>query len=199
MRKILIVVAVFALTLYAVNTYAPVHGEEKIYDSVIRLHVIASSDGEEDQALKLKVRDELLCEMPRILDGKTDRESAEGALREAIPYLCERVRQITAENGFEYGCEITLTEESYPEKSYGGTSFPSGRYCSLQVKLGESAGKNWWCVLFPQLCLDAARAESAFVEVGFTPDQYKIITESEDTKYRVRFKILEVIESALEP
>ena len=198
MRKILIVVAVFALTLWAVNTYAPIHGEEKIYDSVIRLHVIASSDSEEDQALKLKVRDALLAEMPRVLTDCESRDEARKNLEDALPSLTECARSVLSREGYTYGCSLSLTDEKYPTRSYEDVCFPAGEYCSLQVKLGESEGKNWWCVLFPELCLSgASSAESAFIEVGFTPEQYKIITESDETKYKIRFKFLEVIEDAL--
>ena len=176
----------------------PIHGEEKIYDSVLRLHVIANSDSEEDQALKLKVRDSVLAESERFLAQADGRESAELALQNALPYLTECAQKVVDENGFDYQCELTLSRERYPEKSYESVCFPSGEYMSLQVKLGEHEGKNWWCVLFPQLCLSASSgAEELLSEVGLTPDQYKIITQSEETKYKVRFKFLELIEETL--
>ena len=198
MKKILILTVLFAVSLWAVNTFMPIHGEEKIYDSVLRLHVIANSDSEEDQALKLKVRDSVLAESERFLAQADGRESAELALQNALPYLTECAQKVEDENGFDYQCELTLSRERYPEKSYESVCFPSGEYMSLQVKLGEHEGKNWWCVLFPQLCLSASSgAEELLSEVGLTPDQYKIITQSEETKYKVRFKFLELIEETL--
>ena len=200
MKKILITVCVFALSLWAVNTYAPIHGEERIYESVVRLHVIANSDSEEDQALKLKVRDAVLEESERILSGAQSKEDAEAVLLSSVGVLTERANSTVRENGFDYACTVSLSKEKYPEKSYESICFPSGEYTSLQVKIGESEGKNWWCVLFPQLCLSAsASPEEMFTEVGLTPDQYKIITESDGAKYKIRFKLLELIEETVNP
>ena len=199
MKKILIIVTVFAISLWAVNTYAPVHGEEKIYDSVVRLHVIANSDSAEDQALKLKVRDAVLEESEEILSGVTDRDHALEMLGSSLDRLNECASNTVRANGFDYNCSVSLSQEKYPRKSYESVCFPSGEYTSLQVKIGESAGKNWWCVLFPNLCLaPSASAQEMFTEVGLTPDQYKIITESDGTKYKIRFKFLELIEETLE-
>ena len=200
MKKILITVVVFAISLWAVNTYAPIHGEEKIYESVVRLHVIANSDSEEDQALKLKVRDAVLEESKRILSGVSEKGRAEEVLQASVGEISECATRTVQENGFDYSCTVSLSKEKYPEKSYESICFPSGEYTSLQVKIGKGEGKNWWCVLFPQLCISAsASAEEMFTEVGLTPDQYKIITQSDGTKYRVRFKLLELIEETVNP
>ncbi len=197
MRKILILAAVFALSL-AMLSYLPVHGEAEIYDSVVRLHVIANSDSEADQALKLKVRDAILEVMPEVLDGASDRENALIKLGAALDEIREVAEGTVRDEGYGYEVEVTLGEEKYPKKNYESVCFPAGRYESLQVKIGNAGGKNWWCVLFPQLCLSSAtHAENAFVEVGLTPEQYKIITETDDTRYKLRFKFLEVIEKAV--
>ena len=94
---------------------------------------------------------------------------------------------------------LLLGEEEYPERDYDGFCFPAGNYLSLRVCIGEAQGQNWWCCLFPPLCLGtstatAKEAEEEFVAVGLTPSQYKIITESEKPVYKVRFKILEVFQ-----
>ncbi len=197
MKKILILAAVVVLALIILN-YLPVHGEAEIYESVVRLHVIANSDSEADQALKLTVRDALLEVMPTVLDGATDRDSALIKLEASLDELQSVAETTVRDAGYDYPVTVTLGEESYPQKSYESVCFPAGRYESLQVKIGDADGQNWWCVLFPQLCLSGAKnAEAAFVEVGLTPEQYKIITETEDTKYKLRFKLLEVIEEAM--
>ncbi len=197
MKKILILAAVIVIAL-TILAYLPVHGEAEVYDSVVRLHVIANSDSEADQALKLKVRDALLEVIPTVLDGASDRESALVKLEASLDELQKAAESEVRDNGYDYPVKVTLGEERYPQKSYESVCFPAGNYTSLQVKIGEADGKNWWCVLFPQLCLSGAKnAESAFTEVGLTPEQYKIITETDDTKYKLRFKILEVIEEAV--
>lgn len=197
-RLLTVTLALFALLLFL--GLFPVHGEEKIYDTVVRLHVLANSDGEEDQALKLAVRDAVLAYTAPLLSDCRDRESAaeilEGHLGEIEDVAEARLREAGAENAVT----VTLGAEEYPRRSYDGVCFPSGEYLSLQVRIGEAKGRNWWCCLFPALCLGNAavtdgEAEEAFVEVGLTPMQYRIITESEKPVYRIRFKLLEILGS----
>ena len=180
----------------------PVSGEEKIYDDVIRLHVLANSDSDEDQALKLKVRDAVLDRVGELLDGCADRESAMAKLseRESLDAIEIAAVEVIRSEGYEYDVAVSLGEESYPTRSYESLCFPSGRYTSLRIRIGESEGKNWWCVLFPRLCLGAATKSNAeaFVEAGFTPDQYKIVTDTDRPEYEVKFKILEIIEGMVD-
>ena len=196
MKKILILVAVFACCL-SVLSFLPVHGEEKIYDSVVRLHVLANSDSESDQALKLKVRDAVLAEMSEILEGCATKNEAISRLDSSRDRIQSTAEKTVRENGFSYPVSVSLGKEKYPTKSYESVCFPAGTYDSLRIELGNAEGKNWWCVLFPTLCLSgAASAEKSFVEVGLTSDQYKIVTETDTPKYKLRFKILESIEEA---
>lgn len=191
----------FTLVLFSLLLFIglmPVHGEEEIYESVVRLHVLAHSDSEEDQALKLAVRDAVLAYTSPLLAECKDREEAEARLRESLDDIREVAEECLREKGDPHRVEAVLVREEYPTKSYDGICFPSGEYLSLQVKIGEAEGKNWWCCLFPSLCLGNAtvsneEAEGAFIEVGLTPPQYKIITETEKPIYRIRFKILEIL------
>lgn len=193
MKKILILITAFTLGVLALN-FLPVHGEETIYDSVIRLHVIAASDGEDEQALKLAVRDAVLGELASISEACSTREEAEASLAARLDDVRAIAAQTVAEAGFDYDVSVTLGKEKYPTRSYESVCFPAGEYTSLRITIGEGEGKNWWCVLFPQLCLAGAKnAESAFIEVGLTPEQYRVITETDDPKYRLRFKIIDVI------
>lgn len=200
MKKLLIFAILIAIILVAANYILPIHGEAEIYDSVVRLHVLANSDSDEDQALKLKVRDAVLEITEPLLRECTDRDSAERILREAIPDIENAAAEVIDSEGYDYGVTVTLCEEEYPERGYDGFCFPSGTYMSMRVCIGSAQGHNWWCVLFPPLCMSAATvtkqdAEDAFISVGLTPDQYRIITETEDTTYRIRFKLLETIQS----
>lgn len=175
----------------------PVHGESEIYDAVIRFHVIANSDEEADQALKLQVRDALLEETKDALAGLS-KADAEKYLENNLQALESVALAVVQNEGYDYPVSVTLTVEEYPEKSYDALAFPAGSYLSLQVKIGDAAGKNWWCCLFPPLCLGVASvsksdAEDAFLSVGLTPEQYKILTESETPTYKVRFKLLELL------
>lgn len=176
----------------------PVHGENEIYDSVLRLHVLANSDSEEDQALKLQVRDAILVDSADMLEGCTSREEAIKEINSAIPKLTQTAQKAIADAGYDYSVKIELGEEEYPTRNYESFCFPSGSYISLRVLIGEAEGQNWWCVLFPPLCLSAATeksvAEDAFISVGLTEGQYKVITETDSPAYEVRFKVLETIE-----
>lgn len=175
----------------------PVHGEEKIYDSVIRLHVLANSDAAEDQALKLAVRDAVLEVTVPLLEDCTDRAEATALLESSMGDIQTAAERVIADAGRTDSVALLLNEESYPEKNYDSFCFPSGTYLSLRVCIGEAAGQNWWCCLFPPLCLGAAtipadKAEDSFLQVGLTPDQYKIITETDSPGYKIRFKLLEL-------
>ena len=194
-KKLLICTIVVATAALLVG-FLPVHGESEIYDTVVRLHVIANSDSEEDQALKLKVRDRIIEVVdPTVRDCRSQSEAiaAIGGIMGDIKAAAE---DVIAEEGFDYPVSVVITEELYPTKNYESCAFPEGEYVSLQVKIGESEGENWWCCLFPPLCLSAASDkksnEDAFISVGLTDEQYKIITETNSPKYKVRFKILEV-------
>lgn len=191
------VALVIALVILMALSYLPIHGESEIYDTVLRLHVLANSDSEEDQALKLKVRDAVLEVTSPLLEEAADRDSAEALIRAHMPRIQAAAEAVVAENGAEQTVTVMLDMEDYPTRNYESCAFPAGEYLSLRVCLGEAEGQNWWCVLFPPLCLSAATAkkdaEDAFIQVGLSKEQYGIITETEDTKYRVRFKILETI------
>ena len=195
MRKLLIL-CICVCIIFVVLSVMPVHGEADVYDSVLRLHVVANSDSEEDQALKLSVRDKVIAVVNEIAADSDSLEQAEAAVTENLQKIADAAHEEIAACGYEYGVEVTLGKEDYPQKTYASLCFPSGEYLSLQVKIGSAAGQNWWCVLFPPLCLDAAKSsnEDAFLAVGLTPEQYKIITETDTPKYQARFKILEIIE-----
>ena len=192
------------LVILMVLSFLPVHGEEKIYDTVVRLHVLANSDSAEDQALKLKVRDAVLEVTAPLLADCKSREQAVAALEGCMEEIRMAAEDVIAAEGREDltgSVQICLGEEDYPRRTYEDCTLPAGQYVSLRVCIGATAGQNWWCVLFPPLCLSAATAgstgssEDAFVAVGLSKDQYGIITETEKTKYKVRFKILELWQS----
>ena len=197
-QKILLLFCVLFLCV-TICDVLPIHGEEKIYESIVRLHVLANSDSAEDQALKLKVRDAVLAYVsPRVIDSKS-RDEAISILQGELGNINEIAARVVADEGYDYPVDVTLTLEEYPTRNYESMSFPSGEYVSLRVMLGNAEGQNWWCVLFPPLCLSAASEkasnEEAFIAVGLNSEQYKIITETEDATYYLRFKFLEVIEN----
>ena len=198
MNKILTVITVFCIVIL-ITFLLPTHGEAEIYDSVIRLHVIANSNSEEDQLLKLKVRDSVLEATSGISLQTSDISEAKKIFENNITVIKEAAEECIRNEGYDYDVSICLTEEGYPTKSYENLCFPAGKYLSLQVKIGDSLGENWWCVLFPPLCMSAATemtAADALIDIGFTSDQYRIITDTNEASYNVRFKILETFEKA---
>ncbi len=188
--KILAFFCAVFLTACTLLSCFPLSGEEAIYDNIIRLHVIAESDSSEDQAKKLQVRDAVLACLGDALKDTADFDSARAAVQNRIPVI-EDAAKATA------GCavRVTLDKETYPVRQYEGFSLPAGEYTSLRVILGEGAGKNWWCVLFPQLCTARAAEDDFFedfIAAGFSPEQYRLIKNESGTKYKIRFKILEI-------
>jgi len=196
--KRILTLAIFAAILLLVVGLLPVHGEEEIYDKVVRLHVLANSDSEEDQAVKLKVRDAILALTVPLLQNCKTKEEAVALLEENQTLFVEAAKAVLHEEGFDDTVSIEMGLEEYPTRTYDRLCFPAGEYISMRVSLGTGEGQNWWCCLFPPLCLGAATvrdedAEDACISVGFTPTQYKIITESDKPVYRARFKILELL------
>lgn len=201
MKKLLTVLVSLSVVFIVIGLL-PVHSEAEIYDSVIRLHVKANSDSDEDQATKLAVRDEILRKYGARLGQYSSLSSAAEGISELLCEIEECANEEIRARGSSDIANVSLGFEEYPTKNYGALCFPSGEYLSLQVNIGEAQGENWWCVLFPPLCLDAAtRAntnEDAFISVGLTPDQYGIITETKNPTYQARFKILEAIQGIIE-
>ncbi len=199
MQRITTVIVVLCVIFIFIGLL-PVHGESEIYNNVLRLHVLANSDSEEDQALKLKVRDAVLKKSEELFVNCSTRQDAIDAVMKNLSALELAAKEAIAAQGKNDAVRIELGEEVYPTRNYESCCFPAGTYVSLRVLIGEAEGQNWWCVLFPPMCLSAASEttpEEAFISVGFTGEQYRIITETEHPTYTVRFRILEVFEEAL--
>lgn len=195
--KKMTVATVCVLVIFLFLGLMPTHGETEIYDKVLRLHVLANSDSEDDQTLKLAVRDRIVSLCGERLADCTSLDEAKSRLEDMEDTLLSVASEVVTEAGFDYGVRLELSQEHYPRKTYDGLCFPSGEYLSLRVILGEGGGQNWWCVLFPPLCLGAASKpaqEEAFIAAGFTSGQYKLITESDKVTYKIKFKCLEWLE-----
>lgn len=174
----------------------PVKADAAIYDKVIRLHVLANSDSADDQALKLTVRDALLGEAAALTEGCRSRAEAEERLASHIELLRERAESALRARGCDDPVTVTVGKESYPTREYEAVRLPAGEYTSLRVMIGEAEGQNWWCVLFPPLCVgQAAAVEETMIDVGFTPGQVGVLTDSESPGYVLRFKLLEILGS----
>lgn len=191
--KLTVFLLVFSVVYLLMMPFSALREDMGIYDEVIRLHVLADSDEPEAQRLKLKVRDGILGLVDEILDDTADIGSADAALDAGKESIRLEAQRILRENGSELPVDVTLTYESYPTRAYGCVTLPAGTYRSLRVLIGSAEGKNWWCILFPELCTRAAGCEKEeLVEAGLTPSQIRLIT-GDSTGVKVRFRLLEII------
>lgn len=127
---------------------------------VLRFRVLANSNSEEDQALKLLVRDRLLDEMSRGLNAAASSEEAEKYAISHQKELVKSAQEAIREAGFSYPVDVSIGDFYFPEKTYGDMTFPRGTYRAVKVEIGKAEGSNWWCVLYPALCFtDAVTAE----------------------------------------
>ena len=191
--KLTVFLLVFSVVYLLMMPFSALREDMGIYDEVIRPHVLADSDEPEAQRLKLKVRDGILGLVDEILDDTADIGSADAALDAGKERIRLEAQRILRENGSELPVDVTLTYESYPTRAYGCVTLPAGRYRSLRVLIGSAEGKNWWCILFPELCTSAAGCEKEeLVEAGLTPSQIRLIT-GDSTGVKVRFRLLEIL------
>lgn len=161
---------------------------------VVRLHVVANSNGAEDQAVKLLVRDAVLEEAARWYQGAGSMEEASSQLCTHLQSIAGAARQVLGEQGVGYSATAQMTEMYFPTRDYGDFRLPAGRYRTLRVTLGEGAGKNWWCVVFPSLCLPAATQEEALLTL---PEGERQVVEG-GRDVQVKLKTVELWESLRE-
>lgn len=161
---------------------------------VVRLHVVANSNGAEDQAVKLLVRDAVLEEAARWYQGAGSMEEASSRLCTHLQSIAGAARQVLGEQGMGYSATAQMTEMYFPTRDYGDFRLPAGRYRTLRVTLGEGAGKNWWCVVFPSLCLPAATQEEALLTL---PEGERQVVEG-GRDVQVKLKAVELWESLRE-
>lgn len=163
----------------------------EINDRVLRLHILANSDSEEDQLVKLAVRDKLLQDVPELFEEAEDKETAIAAATACIGKIEESIRSSLTEQGVEAVFAVEIVENQYfDQREYDTFTMPAGYYAALRVTLGEGAGQNWWCVMYPPLCGKAARAS---VEESFTDRQSRLL--SSDGKFEIKFRLYEWLRS----
>ncbi len=183
----------FALYLaFSITYFATASGE--IRDNVVRLHILADSNSKIDQEVKLKVRNALLEKNTELLSDKVTPENAEECFKQSKDELEKCANEVLKENGFNYKAKITLSEEYYTTRVYEDLTFPAGTYTSVRVVLGSGEGKNWWCVMFPPLCVPVATGgietdDGVSLEEYLDEDGKRIVAS--DGKFKVGFKVVE--------
>ncbi len=189
--KLIEIALLIGLAVFLASGGLALRAQSQLAERVVRLHVLANSDGQEDQALKLLVRDRVLARATELLTQARDRTEAEALLRAELPELeALAVRELQA-NGCAYPVTAELADTEFPTREYDGFTLPAGEYLALRVVIGEGAGRNWWCVVFPPLCTAAsADVPAAALAAGLTEEQVGLITE-EDRGYVLKFKAVE--------
>ena len=180
----------FGITL-TVGVWASA-SQSALADRVLRLHVIANSDSDSDQARKLLVRDAVLARAAQILEGVSDRRGAEDALSPCLDELARAGEAALARTGTPGSVTVTLADQWFPTKEYDGFSLPAGQYRALRVTIGQGKGRNWWCVVFPPLCLASVseRSVESAAEGALSEDQVALIT-GQDGGYVLKFRFIE--------
>ena len=166
---------------------------DELRDGVLRLHIIANSDSKEDQALKLAVRDEILKNSTDIFKNCDTVEDAILKADSKTDDINKIANKVLEQNGFNYEARVSVGDKYFDTREYDDFTLPAGTYKSLVVDLGDAKGKNWWCVMFPSLCLPAAeKTDIQAIKNVYSEKEENIVTGSE--KYEYRFKIIEFIE-----
>lgn len=186
------VLALFVACLVCTALWAEAT-QVRLASQVIRLHVLANSDSEKDQALKLEVRDRVLETTSALLAGETEPQAAAVLLDQHLDDIAQTAAQEISAQGHDDRVEVRLEQTWFPTRQYQGISLPAGNYLALRVLIGAAEGHNWWCVVFPNLCLPAV-SERALEASTLTPGQISLLQE-EETSYVFRFKTLELWQS----
>ena len=183
MKKILLPTVMILIAAMFISVM-PTDAECAIYDDTVRLHILANSDSTADQTVKLTLRDAIIQKYGNTLSELESAEDAEQELSKRLTDIEDFADERIKEMGYPYKTKVSLTNEWYDTRHYGEFSLPCGYYTSLKIVIGEGGGENWWCVMYPPLCLDAAISDSSY-----TDSEAMLIGK----KYNVKFKVLELI------
>jgi len=192
MSKVIRAIAVGLVLSIAISFFSFSGKCDRIREQVLRLHVMANSDSQEDQALKLKVRDAVIEAAAGMVDTAANEADAEQCVRERLPEIVQAAQQCVWDEGYDYNINAELCEMYFATRRYEAepaVTLPAGVYNALRVTIGTAGGKNWWCVVFPPMCVSAATDAAALDDV-LDDGQRDIVTS--EGKYEVRFKVVEV-------
>lgn len=175
--------------------------QKGIADEVIRLHVLANSDEDYDQQLKIKVKDGIVKMLENELHNSMSKDETRIILLQNLDKIEDKAKKIIEENGYNYNVSAKITFDDFPTKQYGDVVLPAGEYEALKVEIGEAKGKNWWCVMFPPLCfVDASvkevpKEDKDMLKSVLTDTEYDIVTKADnenDIPIKIKFKIVEM-------
>ncbi len=162
---------------------------EELYSDVMRIHILANSDSAADQSLKLAVRDRVLEACARYYDGCSGKDEALDITRSHIGEIEAVAEREIRRRGFDYPVCARIVTDDFDTRYYGSFTMPAGRYDALRLTIGDGAGKNWWCVMYPSLCVGAASADEMKEELD--RGEYRVVTSD---KFDFRFRLVEYFE-----
>ena len=183
MRKIIVNVVLFFVITFIVGLLQDM---QTLHQNVIRLHVVGASDSESDQNVKLAVKDAVNVYLQDALKGIDSADDAMALLYHKLGTIQSVAETVLRSNGFDDHVSVTLEQEAFPIREYETFTMPSGVYESLRIRIGKAEGKNWWCVVFPSLCLSS---DSIAVSSGFSESLNHSLTGEDG--YQIRFFLLD--------
>ncbi len=191
-------IAFVLLSLITAYAAIPLDGEEQLRCGIIRFHVLANSDSKDDQELKLAVRDAVTDYTSGILEDCADISLAKEIINKNSDEIVRLAKRCIRDNGYSYDVRFAAGFENYPRRIYGKYTFPAGEYYSVRLEIGKAKGKNWWCVLFPPMCISGAVAEkydnpAELKEIGFSDAETALISEPLNTRTEIRFFFLDML------
>lgn len=194
-KKKTLIIFLLILTIFAYTISYAINIQHKIADKVIRLHVIANSNSTIDQSIKLKVRDEVVKNISPLIKNCSNIDESRTVLNNNL-YEIEKIANTTLIKYCDDKATISISNSNFPTKTYENFSFPAGNYEALKIIIGEGKGDNWWCVMFPPLCFTSSSVEFSddaveTLKQNLTSEEYKFISESNKSKVKIKFKLLE--------
>ena len=164
---------------------------EDIQKDVFRLHILANSDTQQDQTLKLKVRDGILDYTAELFKNCQSREQAIETAEKNLDSIKAKCQALIIENGFDYGVEVYTTKMDFNTRVYKNFTLPAGKYEALRIVIGSGQGHNWWCMIYPALCIPCAQKEQP--ESSLDSSEMDVISNSE--QYEIKFRLVEIFEN----
>ena len=183
------------ITSLTLSAFSAMADARKIYDNILRLHIIANSDNDEDQQLKLKVRDAVSKLMEQFYTETQSMDEAEIITKEHLFDIQMTAIDIIAENGFSYPVDISLSECYFSTREYDNIVLPAGKYKALKIIIGDGKGKNWWCMIYPSVCVSGSVKNPDRLNEVLSDGSLELTRKDKDAGGKVKFKIVEVFGS----
>lgn len=190
--KMLVKSACIAFVLTLIYSLIPFQAEcADISDEVFRLHILANSDSEQDQSLKLKVRDRVLQYTKSLFENAKSKEEAESVISDNLQSISNVAYSEVLDNGYDYQVKAEITNMYFTTRYYENYTLPSGMYDALRITIGSGNGHNWWCVMYPSICISSVEEQDEKAKEVFDATQYDIV---KNEKYQYKFKVVEIFE-----